>query len=135
MALRLWDITKYDNYCWCSKVFAAANPLQPLLLAPFLPARLQGSSYANRRDMYKAHGWQPCPCTIQLEGDNEVTCANSLFCQSLDFPLLENKNEYVVHGYAYSNYLKELNPPGQVFSKGASLDKAFEGRGGRLGQL
>jgi hypothetical protein len=48
-------------------------------------------------------------------------------CQGLDFPLLENKNEYVVHGYAYSNYLKELNPPGQIFSKGASLDKAFEG--------
>eukprot|EP00775_Hariotina_reticulata_P001824 gene1824-2158_t len=47
--------------------------------------------------------------------------------KGLSFPLLENANEYVVHGYAYSNYLQQLSPPGEVFSKGASLDKAFEG--------
>jgi hypothetical protein len=47
--------------------------------------------------------------------------------QNLKFPLLENKNEWHIHGYAYGNYLTELNPPGQVFAKGASLDKAFEG--------
>jgi hypothetical protein len=41
--------------------------------------------------------------------------------------LLENANEYVVHGYAYSNYLQQLNPPSEVFGKGGSLDKAFEG--------
>uniref|UniRef100_A0A383V546 Acetamidase n=1 Tax=Tetradesmus obliquus TaxID=3088 RepID=A0A383V546_TETOB len=47
--------------------------------------------------------------------------------RGLNFPLLENKNEWHIHGYAYGNYLTELNPPGQVFAKGASLDKAFEG--------
>lgn len=47
--------------------------------------------------------------------------------QDLSFPLLENANEYVVHGYAYSKYLQQLPSPGDIFSKGASLDKAFEG--------
>eukprot|EP00879_Flechtneria_rotunda_P024312 GHRR01025768.1.p1 GENE.GHRR01025768.1~~GHRR01025768.1.p1 ORF type:complete len:216 (+),score=51.69 GHRR01025768.1:731-1378(+) len=47
--------------------------------------------------------------------------------KNLSFPLLENANEYVVHGYAYSAYLKQLATPGDVFAKGASLDKAFEG--------
>jgi hypothetical protein len=54
-----------------------------------------------------------------------------LLLQNLNFPLLENKNEWHIHGYAYGNYLTELSPPGQVFTKGASLDKAFEGEGGR----
>jgi hypothetical protein len=53
-----------------------------------------------------------------------------LLLQNLNFPLLENKNEWHIHGYAYGNYLAELSPPGQVFAKGASLDKAFEGVGG-----
>eukprot|EP00882_Tetradesmus_deserticola_P028579 GHRQ01031844.1.p1 GENE.GHRQ01031844.1~~GHRQ01031844.1.p1 ORF type:complete len:114 (+),score=21.52 GHRQ01031844.1:441-782(+) len=59
-----------------------------------------------------------------------VTCTSHdapYALQDLKFPLLENKNEWHIHGYAYGNYLTELNPPGQVFAKGASLDKAFEG--------
>lgn len=47
--------------------------------------------------------------------------------QNLTFPLLENANEYIVHGYAYSNYLSQLDPPSRIFQEGASLDKAFEG--------
>jgi hypothetical protein len=28
--------------------------------------------------------------------------------KDLDYPLLENVNEYVVHGFSYKNYLTEL---------------------------
>lgn len=47
--------------------------------------------------------------------------------QGLTFPLLENANEYHIHGYAYPNYLKQLDPPSKIFAEGGSLDKAFAG--------
>lgn len=51
--------------------------------------------------------------------------------QGLTFPLLENANEYIVHGFAYNDYLKEVDPPTTIGRVGASLDKAFasESRG------
>lgn len=32
-----------------------------------------------------------------------------------------------MHGYAYPNYLKQLDPPSKIFAEGGSLDKAFAG--------
>ncbi|KAL0052691.1 hypothetical protein WJX82_006304 [Trebouxia sp. C0006] len=43
--------------------------------------------------------------------------------QNLDFPLLENANEYVVHGYTLKDYLT-LPDPSQIY-KMSSLDMAF----------
>lgn len=48
-----------------------------------------------------------------------------LLLQGLTFPLLENANEWIVHGFAYNDYLKELDPPTQIGRVGGSLDKAF----------
>lgn len=45
---------------------------------------------------------------------------------TLDFPLLETSEEYVVHGFAYSNYLDQLEDPSDIFAEGASLDLAME---------
>ncbi|KRH78578.1 acetamidase [Ferrovum sp. JA12] len=44
----------------------------------------------------------------------------------LDYPLLETSNEWLVHGFSYSNYLAELGAEGQstIFAK-SSLDKAM----------
>lgn len=48
--------------------------------------------------------------------------------QDLEFVLLENEKEFVVHGHAYSDYLTELeNPTSTVYSEGATLDKAMTG--------
>ncbi|KAK9815846.1 hypothetical protein WJX72_010706 [[Myrmecia] bisecta] len=44
--------------------------------------------------------------------------------QNLTFPLLENANEYVVHGFTFADYLKELDDPTTVYAK-SSLDKAM----------
>jgi hypothetical protein len=52
-------------------------------------------------------------------------CAVCGCLQGLTFPLLENANEWIVHGYAYNDYLKELDPPTQIGRVGGSLDKAF----------
>lgn len=51
--------------------------------------------------------------------------------QGLTFPLLENANEYIVHGFAYNDYLKEVEPPTAIGRVGASLDKAFASECGR----
>lgn len=45
--------------------------------------------------------------------------------QGLTFPLLENANEYIVHSFAYNDYLAEVDPPSSIGRVGASLDKAF----------
>lgn len=48
-----------------------------------------------------------------------------LAAQGLTFPLLENANEYIVHSFAYNDYLTEVDPPSSIGRVGASLDKAF----------
>jgi len=45
---------------------------------------------------------------------------------TLDFPLLETATEYVVHGFAYANYLNEFEDPTSIFAEGGSLDLAME---------
>jgi acetamidase/formamidase len=43
----------------------------------------------------------------------------------LTFPLLETSDQYVIHGFAFSNYLDELADPSTIFQEGASLDLAM----------
>lgn len=56
-----------------------------------------------------------------------------LLLQGLTFPLLENANEYIVHGFAYNDYLKQVDPPTTIGRVGASLDKAFASEWARGG--
>jgi acetamidase/formamidase len=44
---------------------------------------------------------------------------------TVDFPLLETSDKFVVHGFAYSNYLDQLPDASTIFQEGASLDKAM----------
>mmetsp|Transcript_21532 Transcript_21532/g.31851 ORF Transcript_21532/g.31851 Transcript_21532/m.31851 type:complete len:575 (+) Transcript_21532:337-2061(+) len=44
---------------------------------------------------------------------------------TLDWPLLETSDYYVVHGFAYKNYLDELEDPSNIFREGASIDAAM----------
>jgi len=48
-----------------------------------------------------------------------------LLLQGLTFPLLENANEYIIHGFAYNDYLTEVEPPTSIGRVGGSLDKAL----------
>jgi acetamidase/formamidase len=43
----------------------------------------------------------------------------------LDFPLLETSTQFVIHGFAYANYLDDLEDPSDIFSEGATLDLAM----------
>lgn len=45
--------------------------------------------------------------------------------QNLVFPLLETDKEWVIHGFAYDNYLDDLEDPSDIFAEGASLDLAM----------
>jgi acetamidase/formamidase len=46
--------------------------------------------------------------------------------EKLDYPLLETKDEWLVHGFSYANYLAELGPDAQtdIFTK-SSVDLAM----------
>ncbi len=46
--------------------------------------------------------------------------------QSMPFPLLETSTQFVVHGFAYDNYLDQLEDASTIFAEGASIDLAFE---------
>mmetsp|Transcript_11343 Transcript_11343/g.27330 ORF Transcript_11343/g.27330 Transcript_11343/m.27330 type:complete len:288 (+) Transcript_11343:1834-2697(+) len=43
----------------------------------------------------------------------------------VEWPLLETSSEYVVHGFAYTNYLDELEDASTIFAEGASIDDAM----------
>lgn len=45
---------------------------------------------------------------------------------TLDFPLLETSDSFVIHGFAYANYLDDLEDPSTIFAEGASIDLAME---------
>ena len=44
---------------------------------------------------------------------------------TLDFPLLETADKFIVHGFAYDNYLDQLDDASTIFAEGASLDLAM----------
>jgi acetamidase/formamidase len=44
---------------------------------------------------------------------------------ALTFPLLETSDQYVIHGFAFSNYLDQLADASTIFQEGASLDLAM----------
>jgi acetamidase/formamidase len=44
---------------------------------------------------------------------------------TLDWPLLETSTQFVVHGFAYNNYLDQLGDASTIFQVGASLDLAM----------
>ena len=44
---------------------------------------------------------------------------------TMGFPLLETSTQYVVHGFAYDNYLDDLEDASTIFADGASIDLAM----------
>ncbi|MFS0869166.1 acetamidase/formamidase family protein [Paenibacillus xylanilyticus] len=62
---------------------------------------------------------------VQIILHKQDTLNNKL--KELNFPLLENENEWVVHGFSYANYLAELgeNAQKEIFNQ-SSLDKAMK---------
>ncbi|MNO63236.1 Acetamidase [compost metagenome] len=62
---------------------------------------------------------------IQVILHKKATLNNKL--KGLDFPLLENENEWVVHGFSYANYLEALGASAQTdIFKNSSIDKAMK---------
>ena len=45
---------------------------------------------------------------------------------TVDWPLLETSDKFIVHGFAYTNYLDELEDASTIFDEGASLDRAMQ---------
>lgn len=62
---------------------------------------------------------------IQIILHKKASLNNKL--SGLNFPLLENENEWVIHGFSYANYLAELGENAQkdIYNK-SSIDKAMK---------
>ena len=58
--------------------------------------------------------------TLHKQGEQEP------FLTGVNWPLLETSDEWVVHGFAYANYLDELPDPSTIFANGTSIDAAME---------
>jgi acetamidase/formamidase len=58
---------------------------------------------------------------------HKANTLNSTPLEGLDYPLLETDSEWVVHGFSYPDYLKDLGPDAQkaIFEK-SSLDSAMK---------
>lgn len=52
--------------------------------------------------------------------------------QNLAYPLLETETDYIIHGFAYSNYLDQLARPDTIAAVGNSTDMALKDCYGRL---
>lgn len=62
---------------------------------------------------------------FQLMLDKKGHCRKS-YLEALSFPLLETRDEWVLHGFSYSNYLRELGRSAQaeIYRK-SSIDLAL----------
>lgn len=48
--------------------------------------------------------------------------------QNLNYPLLENENEYVIHGFSYNNYLTELGYNNATFKASSEFGLGIYGK-------
>ncbi|KAK9807208.1 hypothetical protein WJX73_009034 [Symbiochloris irregularis] len=64
-----------------------------------------------------------------INGDFRITLLKAdelpIEAEDLTFPLLENDNEWVVHGFTYANYLNELDTPFKTVYADSTLDRAM----------
>eukprot|EP00951_Prasinocladus_malaysianus_P013354 scaffold100793_cov30-Prasinocladus_malaysianus.AAC.1 len=85
-----------------------------------------GDTHAAQGDSELAGTAMETSMTAKLKVTLHKAASLPKVVSNLTFPLLETSEEYVVHGFAYSNYLDQLAMPSDIFAEGASLDMAME---------
>jgi acetamidase/formamidase len=87
---------------------------------------LVGDTHAAQGDSELAGTAMETSMTTKLRVTLHKADSLPVLVTGVDWPLLETSSEYVVHGFAYSNYLDELADPSTIFAEGASIDAAME---------
>lgn len=86
-----------------------------------------GDSHASQGDSELCGTAIECSLTgtFQLVVHKKADLAGTAL-EGLDFPMLETKDDWLVHGFTYANYLKELGPKAQseIYKK-SSVDGAM----------
>lgn len=100
----------------------------------FLPVSVEGAllsvgdPHASQGDSELCGTAIECSLTgvFQLILHKKADLAGSAL-EGLDYPMLETKDEWLVHGFSFANYLKELGPEAQsaIYSK-SSIDLAMK---------
>ncbi len=63
-----------------------------------------------------------------IKADQIKSDATINHLKSLSYPLLENANEFVIHGFSYNNYLTELKYDNQTFKNSAEFGLGIYGK-------
>jgi len=85
-----------------------------------------GDTHAAQGDTELAGTAMETSMTAKLKVTLHKADALPKFVQNLNFPLLETAEQFVIHGFAYTDFLEELTTPSDIFSVGASVDRALE---------
>jgi hypothetical protein len=86
---------------------------------------LVGDTHAAQGDSELAGTAMETSMTTKLRVTLHKADSLPLTVTNLNFPLLETDEQYVIHGFAYENYLDELPDASTIFVNGTSLDKAM----------
>jgi hypothetical protein len=85
-----------------------------------------GDTHAAQGDSELAGTAMETSMTTKLRVTLHKAGSLPLKVQNLVFPLLETSDSYIVHGFAFDNYLDTLEDASDIFTVGASLDLAME---------
>jgi Predicted acetamidase/formamidase len=86
---------------------------------------LVGDTHAAQGDSELAGTAMETSMTAKLRVTLHKADSLPAMVANLNFPLLETDEQYIIHGFAYENYLDELPDASTIFVNGTSLDKAM----------
>ncbi|KAJ1455706.1 hypothetical protein M885DRAFT_440720 [Pelagophyceae sp. CCMP2097] len=84
-----------------------------------------GDTHAAQGDSELAGTAVETSMTAKLRVTLHKAAALPKLVATINFPLLENDDVYVIHGFSYANYLTDLDTPSDVFAVGGSVDLAL----------
>lgn len=85
-----------------------------------------GDTHAAQGDSELAGTAMETSLTAQLKVTLHKNGSLPTLVQDLNFPLLETDDSFVIHGFAFPNYLDDLDTPSAIFAEGSSIDLALE---------
>jgi hypothetical protein len=85
-----------------------------------------GDTHAAQGDSELAGTAMETSMTVKLKVTLHKKASLPITVQELNFPLIETDDHFVVSGFAFEDFLDQLEDPSSVFVKGASVDLALE---------
>ncbi|GAX10374.1 hypothetical protein FisN_3Lh589 [Fistulifera solaris] len=87
---------------------------------------LVGDTHAAQGDSELAGTAMETSMTAKLRVTLHKADSLPKIVSTVEWPLLETFDKFVVHGFAFANYLDDLEDPSTIFDEGASLDQAMQ---------